>query len=120
MPDTGVLRDDLVAYATDLAAFLATPLGHALEHALAAAGDDSDARRARDRYWDARASRSRQIVTRAIERGDLPETVDPRLVIEMLVSPVHFRVVLTREPIEPGMPARLVDALLGGIAPRSP
>jgi AcrR family transcriptional regulator len=120
VPDTGVLRDDLIAYATDLAAFLATPLGHALEHALAAAGDDPDARRARDRYWDARYARSRQIVTRAIERGDLPGDVDPRLVIEMLVSPVHFRVVLTREPVDPGMPARVVDALLGGIAPRSP
>ncbi|MDD7939136.1 TetR/AcrR family transcriptional regulator [Actinomycetospora lutea] len=116
VPDTGDLREDLTAYARDLAAFLATPLGHALEHALAAAGDDPDAQRARDRYWDTRSARSRQIVTRAIERGDLPDTVDPRLVIEMLVSPVHFRVVLTREPVDPDMPARIVDTLLGGIA----
>ncbi|GAA4916891.1 TetR family transcriptional regulator [Actinomycetospora succinea] len=118
VPDTGVVRDDLIAYARDLAAFLATPLGYALEHALAAAGDDPDARCARDRYWETRASRSRQIVVRGIERGELPDTVDPRLVIEMLVSPVHFRVVLTREAIEPEMPARIVDALLGGVAGR--
>ncbi|MEJ2889559.1 TetR/AcrR family transcriptional regulator [Actinomycetospora aeridis] len=115
VPDTGRVRDDLIAYARDLAAFLATPLGHALEHALAAAGDDPDARRARERYWVSRYERSRQMVTRAIERGELPDTVDPRLVIEMLVSPVHFRVVMTREPIEPEMPARIVDALLAGV-----
>ncbi|MEJ2864427.1 TetR-like C-terminal domain-containing protein [Actinomycetospora flava] len=120
VPDTGSLRDDLVAYATDLAAFLATPTGHALEHTLAAAGDDPAMREARDRYWAARAGGSMQIVVRAVERGELPDTVDPRLAIEMLVSPVHFRVLLTREPIEPGMPARLVDALLGGIAVSRP
>ena len=50
-----------------------------------------------------------------MERGELPADVDPRLTIEMLVSPVHFRVVLTREPVEETMPARLVDALLDGI-----
>jgi len=55
------------------------------------------------------------MITRAVARGELPDTVDPRLAVEMLVSPVHFRVVLTREPIEPGMPERLVDTLLGGL-----
>jgi tetracycline repressor-like protein len=56
------------------------------------------------------------MVTRAVERGELPDTVEPRLVIEMLVSPVHFRIVLTREPVDAGMPALLVDALLRGVA----
>jgi AcrR family transcriptional regulator len=116
VPDTGSLRDDLTAYATDLAEFLATPVGHALEHTLAVAGDDPDTRRARDHYWTSRYERSRQMVTRAIERGELPDTVEPRLVIDMLVSPLHFRIVLTREPIDARMPAQLVDALLGGIA----
>ncbi len=41
-----------------------------------------------------------------------------KLVIEMLVSPVHFRVVLSREPVDAEMPGRLVDALLRGITPR--
>jgi AcrR family transcriptional regulator len=116
VPDTGSLRDDLTAYATDLAEFLATPVGHALEHTLAVAGDDPDTRRARDHYWTSRYERSGQMVTRAIERGELPDTVEPRLVIDMLVSPLHFRMVLTREPIDARMPAQLVDALLGGIA----
>jgi AcrR family transcriptional regulator len=114
VPDTGSLRDDLTAYAQDLADFLATPVGHALERTLAVAGDDPDTRAARDRYWASRSERSQQMVVRAVERGELPDTVDPRLLIEMLVSPVHFRVLLTREPVDPAMPARLVDALLDG------
>ncbi len=116
VPDTGSLRDDLVAYAVDLAEFLATPVGHALERTLAVAGDDPDTRRARDHYWASRYALSKQMITRAVDRGELPATVDPRLAIEMLVSPVHFRIVLTREPIDTRMPALLVDALLGGIA----
>jgi AcrR family transcriptional regulator len=115
VPDTGSLRDDLTAYATDLAEFLATPIGHALEHTLAVAGDDPDTRRARDHYWASRYERSKQMVSRAVERGELPDTVEPRLVIEMLVAPVHFRIVLTREPVDARMPALLVDALLRGI-----
>jgi AcrR family transcriptional regulator len=115
VPDTGSLRDDLVAYAVDLAEFLATPVGHALERTLAVAGDDPDTRRARDRYWASRAALSTQMIVRAVDRGELPATVDPDLAIEMLVSPVHFRILLTREPVDDRMPARLVDALLGGI-----
>jgi Tetracyclin repressor-like, C-terminal domain len=55
------------------------------------------------------------MVTRAVARGELPDTVEPRLVIEMVVAPVHFRIVLTREPVDARMPALLVDALLRGI-----
>jgi AcrR family transcriptional regulator len=116
VPDTGSLRDDLTTYVADLAAFLATPVGHALERTLAVAGDDPDTQRARDRYWTSRYERSSQMIVRAVDRGELPASVEPRLVIEMLVSPVHFRVVLTREPVDDGMPGRVVDALLSGIA----
>lgn len=116
VPDTGSLRNDLTAYATDLARFLATPVGRALEQTLAVAGDDPGTRRARDHYWASRYERSEQMITRAVDRGELPDTVDPRLVLEMLVSPVHFRTVLTREPIDARMPGLLVDALLDGVA----
>ena len=117
VPDTGSLRNDLVAYATDLATFLATPVGRALEQTLAAAGDEPETQRARDRYWASRYERSQQMITRAIDRGELPDTAEPRLILEMLVSPVHFRALLTREPVDPRMPALLVDALLDGVAP---
>nr|WP_255426661.1 TetR-like C-terminal domain-containing protein [Pseudonocardia sp. C8] len=85
-----------------------------------AAGDDPDTRQARDRYWASRYERARQMITRAVDRGELADTTDPRLVLEMLVGPVHFKAVLTREAIDPGMPRRLVDALLDGVARSTP
>ena len=116
VPDTGSLREDLLAYATSLAAYLASPIGNAFDRALAATGDDPASRRTRDQYWDARYSRSSQMIIRAIDRGELPETTDPRLALEILVAPLHFKVVFTREPLDPALPARLVDVMLRGIA----
>ena len=116
VPDTGLLRSDLVAYATDLVEFLTTPVGRALEHTLAAAGDDPETRRARDRYWASRIERSQQMVVRAVDRGEVPPDTDPRLVLELLVGPVHFRVLLTRQPLPPDVLDDMVDALLHGIS----
>jgi AcrR family transcriptional regulator len=115
VPDTGRLRDDLVAYATSLGRFLGTPVGRALDQVLAL-GDGPTMDEARRRFWTERAAGSTAMITRAVARGELPATVDPRLAVEMLVGPVHFRLLLTREPVDAALAARLVDALLAGIA----
>lgn len=115
VPDNGNVRDDLIAYATSLAKYLTSPAGNALDRTLASAGDDPATQQLRDQYWDARYAQSGQIAARAVERGELPEGTNPRFVLEMLVAPLHFRIVLTREPLEPDLPARIVDALLHGL-----
>ncbi|SFP85460.1 TetR-like C-terminal domain-containing protein [Amycolatopsis rubida] len=117
MPDSGTLRDDLLVYATSLAKYLTSPAGNALDRTLASAGDDPITQQLRDQYWDARYAQPGQIAARAIKRGELPEATDPRFVLELLVAPLHFRIVLTREPLDPDLPARIVDALLHGLLP---
>lgn len=79
IPDTGSLRDDLIAYLTSLAAYLSTPQGNAFDRALAAAGDDPAASQARKQYWDTRHTRSGEIITRGIDRGELPAPPIPAL-----------------------------------------
>ena len=120
VPDTGSLREDLLAYATSLAAYLTSPIGDAFDRALASAGDDPATSRSRDQYWNARYARSGQIITRAIDRGELPDATDPRHVLEMLVAPLHLKVVLTREPLDPALPERIVDTLLHGLDATQP
>lgn len=115
VPDTGSLREDLIVYGTSLATYLAGPAGNALDRALAAGGDDPATTQARQQYWNTRYSRSTQMITRAIARGEIPAETDPRLAVEMLGAPLHFKVVLTREPLDPNQVHLIVDLLLFGL-----
>lgn len=119
VPDTGALRTDLVAYATSIAQYLSSPAGKAFDRALAALGDDPASDQTRDRYWQARFARSASMVTRAVSRGELAATVDARHVIEMLVAPMHFKVVMTHAPLPRDIGRQIVDTLLDGLVGRS-
>ena len=53
---------------------------------------------------------------RGIERGDLRDDVDARLLLETLVAPIHGRLLLTGEPIDDDFAERLVNQVLTGVA----
>jgi hypothetical protein len=72
----------------------------------------------RERFWEARYALASQMITRAIERGELPATTDPLLVLEALVAPLHFRALLTAETTDEQFATRLVDMLLNGLGPQ--
>ena len=115
IPDTGSLRDDLNAFATSLVSYLNSPLGSALVRALASSGSVPAADAARDRFWEGRYALASQMITRAIERGELPPTTDSLLALEALIGPLHFRVLLTNEAVDEQLAAQLVDVLLDGL-----
>jgi AcrR family transcriptional regulator len=117
-PDTGNLRDDLVALARLIAAYLDTPLGAALAQAMAAADDDPALADSRAQFWRARYGATRTIIDRAIDRHELAADTDRQLGLELLVAPLHFRALLTRQPIDEDWIERMVDALLRGLAQR--
>ena len=58
----------------------------------------------------------RDAVQRGIDRGELRADTDPGLLLEMLVAPLHGRLLLTGEPLGDGFPERLVDLVLHGAA----
>jgi AcrR family transcriptional regulator len=116
IPDTGSLRPDLIGFATSLAAYLRSPLGGALARALASSSNDPATGEARERFWEGRYALASQMITRAVERGDLPQATDPQLALEALIGPLHFRALLTAQPIDQAFVARLVDVLLDGLS----
>ena len=118
IPDTGSLRADLIAFATSLGIYLNSTLGNALARALASCGADPSMEATRERFWAARYALASQMITRAIERGELPATTDPLLVLEALVAPLHFRALLTAETTDEQFATRLVDTLLNGLGPQ--
>jgi AcrR family transcriptional regulator len=116
VPDTGTLRDDLIAFAQSLAAYLATPIGQTLTRTMAAADDDAMLAAGRADFWQARYDAARTIVDRAVDRRELPDGTDPLLVIEMVIAPLHFRTLLTRQSIDTGLIENIVDAVKRGFA----
>lgn len=117
-PDTGNLRADLIALAQLVVSYLDTPLGIALAQAMAAADDDPALADSRAQFWQARYLATRTVIERAVDRGELTADADHQLALELLVAPLHFRALLTRQPIDEGWIERMVDALLHGLAQR--
>jgi AcrR family transcriptional regulator len=115
VPDTGSLREDLVCFASELVAYLRTPLGRALLHAMATTGDDPVLARARTAFWQARYELASAMIQRAVARGEIPSAVDSRLALEALIAPLNFRALLTDEPPDDDLPANLADLVLDGI-----
>ncbi len=116
IPDTGSLREDLIAFASELAAYNETALGKALLHAMTAQSDDQTVAEARATFWRGREALASAMIERAISRGELSHTVDGRLALETLIAPLHFRTLLTDEPLDDELPRRLTDLLLDGIS----
>ena len=116
IPDTGALRGDLVAFGRSIAGYLTTPLGQAVARTMAATDDDPTLAAGRARFWQSRYDTARVIIDRAVDRAEVAADTDPELALELLVAPLHFRKLLTRQTVDDDFVDHLVDALMRGFA----
>jgi AcrR family transcriptional regulator len=114
-PDTGTIRDDLLAIVRAVIAYVTSPGGRAVLHAALLPADDGYTE-ARHAFWSGRLDALCPVVRRGIHRGELLADTDPRLLLETLVAPLHGRLLLTGEPLDDDLPERLVDLVLHGAA----
>lgn len=114
-PETGSLRDDLVTLITGLTAVMATPVGGLLPAIVDEAARNPALRTRLDAFIDDRRRPVRTVLARAAAGGELREGIDPELVVDLLAGPVFTRMLLTGGPLEDGLPARIVDAVLEGV-----
>jgi hypothetical protein len=84
---------------------------------MAVAGDDAPLATARAQFWQSRFDLARNIIDRAVARGEVPVGADPAMVLELAIAPVHFRALLTREPLDDDFIGHLIDVLIDGLAP---
>ena len=111
-PDTGSIRDDLLAVVRAVIAYVTSPVGLAALHVASLAADDhQDARQA---FWAGRLNALRPVVERGIARGELRPDIDARLLLETLIAPLHGRLLLTGEPVDERLGERIVDLVLQG------
>ena len=116
-PDTGSIRDDLLAILREVLAYVGSPAGTAILRAAMLPVDDTYTE-ARKGFWAQRIDALTPVVARGVERGELRTGTDGRLLLEMLVAPIHGRLLLTGEPVGDELAERLVDLALNGAASR--
>ena len=120
IPDTGTIQSDTEAIAKMVSANLASPLGRALAQGMVGHGDDDEIRSVTEEFWRTRFERTDVVVNRAIERRELPEDTDPRLVVEMVVATVWFRSIVTRSPIDDALITQVVETVIRGFSNQDP
>ncbi|WP_101782891.1 TetR/AcrR family transcriptional regulator [Nonomuraea indica] len=101
VPDTGSVEDDLRALARSLVAMVTAGSGPALLAAMFSGGAAlPEIAEARHHVFGDRLRRARPVVTRAIERGELPAGTDPDELLRTLAAPIYFRLLMTAEPVD--------------------
>ena len=111
-PDTGSIRDDLLAVVRAVIAYVTSPVGLAALHVAALAADDQQ--RARRAFWAGRINALRPVVERGIARGELRPDTDAGLLLESLIAPLHGRLLLTGETVDEQLGEAIVDLILRG------
>lgn len=119
-PDTGSLRGDLDEYfAALIDRFRQNEGSDVLPHLIAAACYDPEVRVSLDAYLNARQRPLRQILQRAQQRGEIAAAVDLKVIVDVLVGPVVYRQLMTRNRVDKAFARKLLDLVLtqAGVRP---
>ncbi len=113
-PDTGDLGNDLRIHLSNLADFLTQSDAGAVFRALAGQiqHDPKMADRFRAEFVSRQLAVDRDPIRRAIDRGELAAGVDIDLVVDQLVGPIYYRVLVTGQPVTRQFTDALVDRFL--------
>jgi AcrR family transcriptional regulator len=114
-PATGTFRSDLRHIVDDLARiFRSSPLGRVLAHLAAERGSDAEVDEAVGRYVVLRRQPLVDVVRRGLAQGDLPASLDPEVLTDLLVGPIVNRVLFSRQRVDAAFIDRVIDNVLAG------
>jgi AcrR family transcriptional regulator len=119
MPDTGTLVGDLRVRARATARAFGSPkLGPAMAALIGEAqADTAFAIAFRDRVIRPLRDGSRELFKRAISRGEIAEDIPIEVALDMLMAPMHYRLLLRTGRLDSKFADEVVDLLLAGLAP---
>jgi AcrR family transcriptional regulator len=118
VPDTGSLAGDCRAVVRDLLAGIREPhAGLVLAGLVSAMSRNPVLAVAMRRNLIApRRSAFKAILRRARDRGEIDPALDDDLVIDLLFGPVHHRLLVTGQPLTPGVADRLADLVVRAVS----
>jgi AcrR family transcriptional regulator len=117
--DVGDTRKELITFLHAVVKPLAAPpMGPAMQALVSQIATDPELSRVyRTRVVEPRREQLLPVIERGIARGDLRPDADLRLVHELLIGPVIYRLLLSGGPLDRKLTTSLVDAVLRGFAP---
>jgi AcrR family transcriptional regulator len=117
MPDTGRLRGDVIAFLRAEYAVLTHPLAKAIiPDLLSEANRNPDLAAALlATVRDPRRTRAAAIIGRAIERGEVADTLNPDLALDVLAGPLYWRLTVVDQPISDEELVQLAELVMGAL-----
>jgi AcrR family transcriptional regulator len=113
--DTGSVTDDLVVTMSQLATKLRdTPAGRIIPAVVAEAAVNPDMRTVLGRFVCDRRNRPREIVRRAIDRGELAPGTDVEMILDLLGGVIFYKVLVACEEPDEAFITSSVEHILGG------
>jgi AcrR family transcriptional regulator len=113
VPDTGELREDLVAVLAGVVELCSGPSGRAIRSLLGAVIDDPVLQEGNRRLplatWDAAWD---TVVARAVERGEIPAGAGPSIAAEVGPAVLVLRWLVTGRPLDSAVVTDLVDRVV--------
>lgn len=117
-PDTGSLHDDLVGQLSALARLLeGSEMGQLLVSLLGEAQHDDELAAAfRSGWLEPRRRAGREVLQRAVVRGELSAELDPELVLDLVYGPLYLRLLFGHAPLDARGVSAIVSLALQGIS----
>lgn len=114
--DTGDSRRDLLEQVGHVAAYYRSPAGVVLRQLIgASASDPQAAEQLRDRFFEHRRAQTRVLWERVQARGEAHPDIDADTAIDLLFSPLIFRLLVGHGEIDAESVGRLVEVALDGL-----
>src|SRR5262245_3687070 len=119
--DVGDTRKELITFITSVTKMLGSrQYGTAMQGLVSEIATEPElARVYREQVVEPRRAQLAPVVERGIARGDLRPDTDVRLVHELLLGPVFYRLLLSGGPLDRKQSTHLADAILHGFVPAS-
>jgi AcrR family transcriptional regulator len=118
VPDTGSLSDDLVTLLSESYRVMADGDGRVLERLLRESGQHSELVDVVRSILYARRRLYATILSRATARGELTAEVDQELLLDLLLGPLWFRLLVSGAPITPDAARSVTELVLEGALTR--
>jgi AcrR family transcriptional regulator len=118
--DVGDTRKELITFVTSALRTLGSkPYGPAMQGLVSEVATDPQLGRVyREYVVDPRRRQIKAVIERGIERGDLRPDTDPRIVQELLIGTIYYRLLFSGPPLDRKLGTRIVDAIFDGFRPR--